>query len=223
MKRIDELTEKFNEAYETWNNEKQNLLATIEKRSSELSLLTNENLSLKSRIELLESTKITLPKTPLLLICGDDEFCNSDRLQLNRARVWYRTLENATKQNVIDELNRRRENGDLYHWVHVAAHGSEKGIKLKDEIVSPDWFNYYFTDIKVVLFSNCESVYVGDYLAGVADYVIVFYGDRNTNSLERFTYSFWSELKRTGNVNLSYTKALDVVPEIRQYTDLRVK
>ncbi len=182
---------------------------------------------LKRRIEELESELVqfkrisALPTTPLLLICGDQGFCQSDAAQITKARVWYRVIENATRNSIEDELMRRRQNGDLYPWLHISAHGSEAGILLADGIAEPNWWNRQLEGVKVVLAANCESVEVGDALAGVVDYVIVFYGDRESDYMSSFAYAFWREMAATNDAKAAYKKALIDVPAIRPHVDLR--
>lgn len=182
---------------------------------------------LKKRIEELEAELVqfkrisALPTTPLLLICGDKGFCAQDAAQITKARVWYRVIENATRNSIEDELMRRRQNGDLYPWLHISAHGSEAGILLADGIAEPNWWNRQLEGVKVVLAANCESVEVGDALAGVVDYVIVFYGDRESDYMSSFAYAFWREMAATNDAKAAYKKALIDVPAIRPHVDLR--
>lgn len=184
--------------------------------------------SLKRRIEELEDelaklTKFsTIPTTPLLLICGDAGFCEEDAGQLIRARVWYRTMENATRKMIEDELSRRRQNNDLYPWIHVSAHGSKDGILLTDGIAEASWWNRQLQGVKVVFAANCESAEVGDSLAGVVDFVVVFYGDRESEYMSEFAYTFWKEMMLTNDARTSYNKGLSTVPAIRPHVDLRV-
>jgi hypothetical protein len=180
---------------------------------------------LKSRIQELESTNQSygLPITPLLLVCGDHIFCEKDAAQLNRAKIWYRTLEDVTKLTIEEELHRRRQNSDLYPYVHISAHGTSEGILLQDGIASPEWWNNTLEGIRVAFFANCNSIKVGDALAGLVDYVVVFYGDRNSDLIERFTYTFWSEIMRTNDPMKAYNSCLRENPALRRYSDIRTR
>lgn len=191
--------------------------------------LENSEIALRQRIEELETElgsyrrRDDLPTTPLLLVCGDSDFCAQDTTQLNKARVWYRTLENATKAEISEELSRRRQNRDLYPWIHIAAHGNKDGILLADGVSSPTWWNSQLEGVKVIFAANCESVEVGDSLAGLVDFVVVFYGDRGTEDIARFTYSFWSEMMRNSDVRSAYKTSLTNVPQLRPFVDLRTR
>ncbi|HXF60308.1 MAG TPA: hypothetical protein VNK95_01745 [Caldilineaceae bacterium] len=164
-----------------------------------------------------------LPVTPLLLICGDEQFCRDDASQLNRAKVWFRLLERATKASVEDELQRRRHNDDLYPWLLVSAHGSPAGIVLADGLADRNWWNRQLEGIRVVMLANCEGPATGDVLAGLVDYVVVLYGERATHEVSNFVYSFWAEMVRHRDARRAYRQAIQDVPQIRPYADLRMR
>lgn len=161
--------------------------------------------------------------TPLLLICGDQVFCDQDELQLSRSRVWYRKLDAATKADVEAEIARRRQDRSVYSWAHLSAHGTTKGILLSDGIAEFEWWAKQLEGFEVILAANCESVKVGDYLAGLVDAVVVIYGNRDSNLISRFTYSFWSEMSRSNKVRTAYQHAIKEVPALRPFVDLRVR
>lgn len=189
--------------------------------------LEHSEASLRERVEELEklllkySHRDDLPTTPLLLICGDKTFCDSDTTQFNRAKVWFRVLENATKSDVINELARRRQSDDLYPWLHISAHGNEQGILLSDGVADPTWWNRQLDGIKVLFAANCNSITVGDALAGLCDHIVVFYGERSTNDVEQFTFVFWRELMNGTAAKEAYRKALTQVPQVRPFVDMR--
>lgn len=172
-----------------------------------------------NQLERMEQDRFSL--VHLLLICGDESFCDEDEIQLNKARIWFRKLEHATKESLENELNRRRQDGTLYKWVHISAHGTESGIQLSDGIVSGEWWNQQLSGVDVVVLANCDSVGVGDFLAGVVNVVVVIYGQRGSGLISTFSFSFWSELARTNNVRKAFSKAVRDVPQLRPYVDLR--
>ena len=210
-------------------SERNDLMEELIEANRKIKKLENSETMLKQRIEELEKElgqykKVeSLPTTPLLLICGDEGFCKDDAAQLNRARVWYRMIEHATKRDINDEIARRRQNGDLYTWVQVSAHGNHEGILLSDGIAEPNWWQTSLEGVSVLFAANCESAKVGDALAGVVDYVIVFYGERDTEEIARYTYAFWSEMMKSDNARSAYRKALIEVPSLRPFTDLRTR
>lgn len=208
-----------------WNEERSKLLIDIAEALRKIHKLEVENRQLKERIADIEKIEriSSLPQTPLLLICGDKEFCEKDAIQLNRAKIWYRMLEGATKQSIAEEFSRRRQNKDLYPWVHISAHGNEQGILLSDGISDSEWWNSIFDGVKVAFFANCSSVRVGDNLAGLVDYVIVFYGKRESELIEQFTYTFWSEMIKTGDAMQAYKTCLGEIPGLRRFADIRTR
>lgn len=206
-----------------WEKERVRLLNEIAEAFRKITKLERENVTLKARIEEIEKIEkiFHLPQTPLLLICGDKTFCEKDAIQLNKAKIWYRVLENATKENLLEELARRRQNKDLYPWIHISAHGMPEGIKLSDGVATPEWWNGVLDGISVAFFANCSGAKVGDTLAGLVDYVIVFYGERESELIEQFTYIFWSEMLKHGDAMQAYKICLGEIPSLRRYADIR--
>ena len=209
--------------------ERDQLTEDLEAAHRKIRKLESSETALRMRIDELEQnllqyrSRASLPTTPLLLICGDNAFGKKDEEQLVRARVRYRTLESATSSIVEAELARRRQNGDLYIWGHIAAHGNDLGIVLADGLKGPEWWQANFEGFQVLFLANCSSVVVGDLLAGLVDAVIVFYGDRESSDIAQFAYLFWGELMRTGKVKDAYDKAYESVPHIRAFVDMRVR
>lgn len=208
--------------------ERNQLLEELAEANRKLKQLEASDVSLRQRISELEAdlakyqAAAVLPVTPLLLVCGDDSFGKTDAEQLTRSRIWYRTLEHATAGDVEAEMARRRQNGDMYWWVHISAHGSEAGILLADGLKTPDWWQNQLTGVSVLVCANCASVAVGDVMAGLVEAVVVFYGDRESSDIAQFTYLFWSEMLHSNDVHAAYKKALLGVPALRAFVDLRV-
>lgn len=204
------------------------LLEELTEAYRRIQKLENSEISLRLRIEELEKTTLNtpprredLPLTPLLLICGDKKFCTDDAVQFSRAKIWYRILEGATKSLIEDEFARRRQNGDLYPWVHISAHGGSQGIQLADGIAEPGWWARTLEGVRVLVAANCDSIVVGDALAGVCDCVIVFYGERESSQIERFIYVFWETLMQGLTASEAYRVALIQNPQVRPYVDFR--
>lgn len=159
-----------------------------------------------------------------LLICGDEESCEADEAQLQRARISFRKLERATLDDIERELQRRRIDGTLYRWVHISAHGSRAGFSLgNNEMMTTEWVADHFEGIKVVFAASCDSVDAGDALVGIVDSVVVVYGRRGSGLISTFANVFWREMAETGNARNSYRTALTEVPQLRPFVDLRMR
>ena len=164
------------------------------------------------------------PLVPMLLICGDEAFCEADEAQLQRARISFRKLEQATLEDVERELQRRRMDGTLYRWMHISAHGSRAGFALGGgEMMTTEWVADHFEGIQVVFAASCDSVDAGDALAGIVDAVIVVYGKRGSGLISAFSNVFWREMAESGNVRRAYQTALQEVPQLRPFVDLRTR
>jgi len=160
----------------------------------------------------------------MLLICGDEVLCEADEAQLQRARINFRKLENATLNEIEKEIQRRRLDGTLYQWLHISAHGSKNGFALgNDEMMTTEWIADHFEGIQVVMAASCDSVAAGDSLAGIVDAVVVVYGRRGSALISTFASVFWREVAETGNSRRAYQMALTEVPQLRPFVDLRLR
>lgn len=184
------------------------------------SFLAEENERLRKAVPPVQIDEI--PDIPLLHICGDEEFCRQDRVQLNRARVPYRALDAATKKDVEDEMQRRREDGTEYYWMLVSAHGTKDGVVLKDGIAEPFWWNQAIDPkTRLVVFANCDGPEVGDALAGIAYRVVVMYGDIPTEDASAFILALFRAKLRGRGSDEAFLIARKQVPQIAAYVDIR--
>jgi hypothetical protein len=163
------------------------------------------------------------PIVPMLLICGDEAFCEDDELQLRRARIMFRKLEHATLNDVDKEFQRRRLDGTLYKWVHISAHGTANGFVLTNDLMTADWLADRIDGIEIVFAASCDSASVGDALAGIADAVIVVYGKRGSGLISTFACAFWREVAMHNDARRAYRTALREVPQLGPYVDLRIR
>lgn len=191
-------------------------LGRLEAREKEL---TAENESLRKYVP---DLTFKLPSIPLLHICGDEQFCRQDRVQLNRARIPYRALDEATKRDIEDEMQRRREDGTEYPWMLISAHGRKEGVMLADGIASPYWWNQTVDQkTRLVVFANCDGPEVGDALAGIARRVIVMYGDIPTEDASAFILALFRAKLRKQDADAAFLYARQQVPQIAPYVDIR--
>jgi hypothetical protein len=163
-----------------------------------------------------------IPPKPLLLILGDDAEINErDRHALRRARVDYQRLTNATQKSVVAELRRRREEGTLYPWLHISAHGGENGIRLSDGIADPDFWHENLAGIHIIFLASCSSSTTADELAGLADWVIYFQEGVGNQDASDFTYAFWLRIGQGMLPSKAYKIALEAVPAVAEFVDIR--
>lgn len=185
-----------------------------------------ENHNLQTQITTLQTAQtgrveIVPPLTPLLLVCGDRDFCEQDADRLNQTGIYNRQLNSATRETVAEELQRRRLDGTLYWWLHISAHGSAEGIQLADGLADARFWNRHLEGIRIVFLASCDGPEVADLLIGVVRRVIVFYGDINSDVAALFTLAFWRAKKRLLDADLAYEQAIREVPAARAYVDLR--
>lgn len=166
-------------------------------------------------------TKIELPAKPMLLLCGpDNALCDADRHALRRAQISFQRLVDCNRQQLEEELRRRRQDGTLYTWVHITAHATPEGIRLKDGVADPSFWNETLTGIKVVFLAACQTAAVADALAGMVTVVYVLEDIENRDA-SAFTYAFWRRMREHGDPVRAYRQAVLEAPQVAEFTDIR--
>ena len=197
-------------------------IAELEER---VAWLLNELQHAMARIHELEQqsngNKITAPAKPLLLICGpDNALCNTDRHALRRAQVSFQRLTETTKRQVQEELQRRRQDGTMYTWVHITAHATIEGVRLTDGVADPSFWNETLIGVKVVFLAACQTAAVADALAGMVTVVYVLEDIENRDA-SAFTYAFWRRMREHGDPLRAYRQAVTEAPQVAEFTDIR--
>jgi hypothetical protein len=191
----------------------------------QLAIMEQENHKLQTQVATLQAAQPTrieaLPLVPMLVVCGDHGFCEMDTDRINQTGIYYRTLNDSTREGVEDELQRRRLDGNLYWWIHISAHGSRDGVQLADGLADRRFWNRNLEGVRVVFLASCDGPEVGDLLAGVARRVIVFYGDINSEVAALFTLAFWRAKRQTLDADKAFAQAIREVPQARPYVDIR--
>lgn len=165
----------------------------------------------------------TLPPKPLLLICGPDlTMCELDRNALRRAKVPFQRIAQATRASIEAELRRRRQAGTLYPWLHITAHADARGVALADGLAEPAWWAGELDGVRVVLLAACRTEEVADALAGLVTVVFVSNSDIESTDAADFAYAFWRRMREHGDAATAYQQAITEVPQIAEFTDIRV-
>ena len=159
---------------------------------------------------------------PLLYISGPDrQIAALDKNSLRRSLVAFKRLENPTAYEISREMTRRRLDGTLYKWVHISSHMGESGISLDGVVLTPEALSEIMVGIELLFLAGCKSVSIADRIIGIVPVVISIREDVPNEVAGDFTYAFWREMVATDNIDHSYSKAVDDVPDIKEYVDIR--
>lgn len=170
------------------------------------------------------------PLKPLLVICQnniDNPITAKDLAALQRVRdpngcpLKFQRLLSATKQDVIDELRRRRQERNAYWWIHISSHGDAEGIHLADGKADGQFWLENLHGIKGVFLNSCSNVRVADQFTGLVDFVVVVYEPILNQDAADFTHAFWENMLATNDPNQAYARAIEEVPQVASYTDIR--
>ncbi len=160
---------------------------------------------------------------PLLHIEGNAKFGNSDRVALHKAEIRFKRLTGATRQTIESEIRRRRLDGTLYKWAIISAHMGDAGVLLEAsaDMVPPVWWNEHLGGLDVVFLNGCSSLVVADDLAGLVEVVVSLGEEVGNKDAADFAYAFWRRVKNGDDPGQAFESAINEVPAISEFADIR--
>lgn len=108
----------------------------------------------------------------MLVAVVDDPGLQMDLAIFRRARIPFIRLRPVTLSSFEVAINRARREGKPFRHIHIAAHISAEGADFSGEMATPEWLSERMQGVEVLLIAGCESSEIGDWLAGIADYVV---------------------------------------------------
>jgi hypothetical protein len=193
-------------------------------RELEKTLTTLRTKIQEMEIKPLSSAKASPYHVPLLHIVGSWEFGEADAKALRRAQVRFKRIQGATLELIDAELRRRRLSDSLYMWVLISAHMGPEGVFLEslEEVVPPDWWNENLIGVEVVFLNGCKSLVIADNLVGLVPAVISL-GDNVTDvDATAFAFAFWRRMKEGETAGHAFRAAIDDVPQVAEFADIRI-
>lgn len=180
-----------------------------------------------SVMESLSSEHQPWPIKPMLFICSEDvdgEICNSDLMQLRRARMRLDRLTPGTLDSIAQETKAARQNEEMYVWVHVAAHSIEMGVPFADGLADGAWWQAHLSGVQVLFLNGCKTTAFSYVLSGFIPFVISVIEDIENEIAADFTYAFWRRMAEGGenaDPRLCYNESLMEVSQASEYVRMR--
>lgn len=208
-------------------NTVQTLLIKLNDAQREIDNLRQQLMEANARITELElhsksgSSKQKLLR-PLLVICGDDvNVAGMDLQVLDKIGIRYIRLNNASTDDVINEIAREQEDRRLCKWILISAHANADGVKLRDKLAPTDFWMRHLGGFDVVALAACQTTNLADHLRDKVDFVWYFKEDVPNEAANRFVQKFFQRLNSGDTAELAFTAGLDAVPEVSAYVDYR--
>lgn len=169
----------------------------------------------------MEAEIYVTPKT--LLITSDSLIQRSDEIALNKARISYRRITEATLEKIDNEFRRRRAENKMYKYLIFSAHMNETGIELADgTILDSYWLGTNLgSDVKLIILNGCSSTKIADDLVGIANYVISMTENIGNNDAATFLTMFWRRFKHGDTLLTAYMAAKQSVPNAASFIDIQ--
>lgn len=188
------------------------------------------NLELKRKVEQDCGPSGRLTQKTMLFISGEpleSAITQGDLEAIQRVRgprgerLLYQRVINASKQDVVDAIQRGQDEHRPFRWLHIASHAGPEGIKLADGVANGKFWLENLPGVRGVMLASCTNGRVADHFVGLVDFVVVVYEDIETRLAARFTHAFWENFLRLGNPDDAYNAAIEQVPQVASYTDIR--
>lgn len=199
----------------------------------------NRNRVLSERVEVLEGRvrdlelilygksmrgqlDLSVLNPPLLLIAVDPYFQRQDEIALNKAKIPYRRIVNATKEKVEAELRKARQNKSMYKYIIFSAHSDSNGVVMSDSTyLDAYWMNQNLVGAEIVVLAGCKTNDMADALEHIVSVVISMSENIPTQASQGFSEAFWSSMIKDDNPEIAFTEALNVEPTVKPYAELR--
>lgn len=211
------------------------LQAELEKKELIIEEQKNRNRLLSERVEVLESRvrdlelilygksmrgsiDISILNPELLLIASDSYFQRQDEVALNKAKMPYRRIVDATQEKIERELRRARRQKSMFKYIIFSGHSDENGIKMADgTYLDGYWMNQNLLGVEIVLLAGCKTTHVADSMVNIVNNVISMNENISANASQSFSEVFWTNINDHGDVEKAFTEAVAVEPSIRPY------
>lgn len=120
----------------------------------------------------MEEKAMDIPRREMLVAVVDDPGLKMDLVIFRRAHIPFIRLRPVTLSSFEVAINRARREGKPFRHIHIAAHTSADGADFSGELATPEWLSERMRDVEILLIAGCESSEIGDWLAGIANYVV---------------------------------------------------
>jgi hypothetical protein len=189
----------------------------------------------EQRIALLEAVRVVperrarstqpyglpLQLPPLLVGLGPDLALHVDLPALRATGVRFVRLLNVTTGEFARHLQRRRGRGIPYRWVHLAMHGTTKGLHFADRMVDGVWLSVHLRGIEVLFLAACQGDVVGSWL-GVVPHVITLHEEVTHDDAAEATRVFWGLMGEGHTAEQAFYDMCDRCPGVAEFAELHV-
>jgi hypothetical protein len=158
-------------------------------------------------------------KDILVVIGGSELSFKTDLVAIRRSGMRTFRLMEPSKKALVSQLERkRRSDGFTYKYLHISAHAGPEGIQIGNDIADPEWLADNLNGIEILLIAGCDGEELGDWLGGIARYVItmsepVKLTDEPAQSdIGIFTEAFWKGIGNGYDVYRAFDKAISLSP-----------
>ena len=217
--KIDKLKEDAKKAKKLFMDEIENLRLSSEQTQADMQRTIDflvRELSVAKIVPLIEGS---MTREDVLVVVGtEDTALKMDLMAVRRSGVRLSRLQPATKTSLETMLNRRRKNGTPIKYIHISAHAGPDGIELEDGLADPEWLADQMQGVTVLLIAGCRGDNLGDWLAGIARYVITMSEPvRNTTTpgmsdIGIFSEVFWRGIYNNRPVPVAFDEAIQMSP-----------
>lgn len=159
-----------------------------------------------------------VPYRKMLVAVGDDPGLKIDLGIFRRIQVGYERLNPVTLTGFEKMINRAKRAKQPFLYIHLAAHTTAAGSQFADGLATPEWLSERVDGVKVMLIAGCESTEIGDWLGGIAEYVITMAEPVSAgrspalSDIGLFSEAFWAAIYDGNDPQTAFYAAIEASP-----------
>jgi hypothetical protein len=162
----------------------------------------------------------------MLVAVGDEPGLQIDLAIFRRNQIFFERLNPVSKTGFEAMINRGKRAQRPFLYIHLAVHTSAAGCQFVDGLATPEWLSERLGGVKVLLIAGCVSTEIGDWLGGIAEYVVtmaepVSLSTSPANSdIGLFSESFWAAIYNGKNPQTAFYDAIVQWPNIGEIANI---
>lgn len=158
----------------------------------------------------------------LLLIAVDPIIQRQDEIALNKSKMDFHRVINATQDKIEQQLRRARQNRAMYKYIMFSGHADRNGLKMSDSTyLDSYWLNQNMSGVEILYLNGCETTSMADDLVGIVSCVISMDEKIPTRVAQSFAEIFWTGIASNKSPQEAFDDAANVEPTAKAYATIR--
>lgn len=175
-------------------------------------MLELERLRRKYEARTAEMAGAAIVRRNMLVVQGEQEYLQWDMAQLENMGFRVETLHAPTLGDFEAHLNSLRNSDNMPYYVHLAKHGSPKGVRFADGFADPLWLNRQLRGVRYVSLAVCDSSSTAYKMRLVSGHTFCFAGAVDSDGASRMVKRYYQNIITGRAANEAFWDAKAAAP-----------